>query len=126
MTPQRSVVLSMLLAGLIFGAAGGKVSDVVSRVRGQQVESKPFTAETIFAWGFLFTFLMIGADIPTTGRFTAMMSWLIAMGVAIGFGPAAFYNLQTLTGTKHTAIDKINAGLTDVPTSNAKNNLRGK
>ena len=99
MSPNRQVVLSMLIAGLIFGAAGGKVADITARVRGQHVESKSFSAETIFAWGFMFTFLIIGADIPATGKLSAAMSWLIALGITIGFGPAAFNNINNLMGT---------------------------
>lgn len=54
------------------------------------------TAQSIFAWGFLFAGLVILADFPGAGEVAAAFALLILISVLLGFGPAAFDNISTL------------------------------
>lgn len=102
-TPQvsdasRQVLLALSIAFVIFIAAGGKVEQVIAKARGvPEPQNQPFTAKTIFAWGFLFVGLMIVADTPARDLAKAL-AYLILFSVLLEFGPQALDNLTSLTG----------------------------
>lgn len=99
MTPQRTVVIMTTVSLMIFLAAGGRVETVMAKLRGAAPPAPTkgtFTAGTLVAWAFLFTFLIVMADIPATGQLAAAFAMLIFLSVAITYGTAAFENIAKL------------------------------
>jgi hypothetical protein len=114
---SRQVLLALSIAFVVFMASGGKVEQVIAKARGLPVpQNQPFTANTIFAWGFLFVGLMIVADTPA-GDLAKAMAWLILLTVLLEFGPNAIANLTALTGGGTSSTKGPN--LSKVPRSTA-------
>lgn len=115
MGSTRQVLLATMVSMLIFLAAGGKIETVVAKARGKKVpQTKEITAETLFAWGFLFVTLMVVADIPATSKLGVAFAWLIFATTLMGFGPEAFANLSRLAGVTNKSSDTIAKGKSDV------------
>jgi hypothetical protein len=95
----RQVLLALVIALVIFLAAGGRIEKVLAKARGIEppADNQPFTANTVFAWGFLFVSLMVLADLKPTQKLSVAFAYLILLSVLLEFGPQAFANLSKLT-----------------------------
>lgn len=100
MTPQRQVVLGMTIAGLIFVSAYGL--QYANESGGGRRLANPLPklggVEMFMAWGILFVFLIVMAEIPNTGQLAAAFVWLIVLAVLFTYGVAAFQNLLVIMG----------------------------
>lgn len=116
---SRQVLLALSVAFIVFVAAGGKVEQVIAKARGQTPkQTQPFTANTIFAWGFLFVGLMIIADTPA-GDLAKALAYLILLTILLEFGPQALTNLTNITGGNRQPLPDTR---TPAPTPQSTNN----
>jgi len=54
--------------------------------------------ETFIAWGVMLTFLVVLADIESTGPLAVSFAWLFLLAVMFTYGQAAAQNLLALMG----------------------------
>ena len=79
--------------------------------------------ETFIAWGVMLTFLVVLADIESTGPLAVSFAWLFLLAVMFTYGQAAAQNLLALmgeqgngepapspTGERYNAIRKFSGG----------------
>lgn len=99
MNEQRTVVLSMLTAGIIFGTAMYLRSAVDSSGKPAVGDNLPHEVNitTVGAWGIVFTTLIILADIESTSALSASFAMLFLLAIMFTYGLAAAANLQALT-----------------------------
>lgn len=97
MNPSRTVILGMTIAGVVFVSAYGL--QFATTEQGKRIKN-PLPAlggiEMFVAWGVLFLFLIIMAEIPATGDLASAFTWLIVLAMLFSYGPAAFQNLMAL------------------------------
>lgn len=88
----------MTIAGVVFVSAYGL--QAANKDKPGFVNPLPQLggAEMFVAWGVLFLFLIIMAEIPATGDLASAFTWLIVLTVLFAYGPAAFSNLLVMMG----------------------------
>lgn len=100
MNPRRTVVLGLTIALAVYGSAVGL--RYVNEERGGKRIANPLPqlggVELLIAWGVIFTFLTIMADIPATGELAASFTWLIVLAMLFTYGVEAFSNLAVMIG----------------------------
>jgi hypothetical protein len=98
--PRQQVVLATLLSFTVFVSAGPRaLNRVQGKVSGTSDKSDSgWTAKNAFGFAVLFTFLIIGADVPATADLSIAFAWLILLSVLMLFGPVAFKNLSGIFG----------------------------
>lgn len=114
MSPTQTIVLTQLLAFVLFWGAGDeakrKTGNGLRRLQNKPIVAAPsksngptMTVPVAAGWAVMFLTLIVFTDIEATAELSVAFGWLILISIALAYGTDAFRNFSAVIGQPQTA-----------------------